>query len=425
RVAAELTARHPLSRAALRGRFRWSAAPEPGPSSEPASGRDPALFDRPYEAPRNAKERRLARIFQELLGIEAVGVHDDFFALGGHSLLVLQLVAQIQEMSGVAVPLSRLYREPTVAALAQAVAELQPFTILAAEHPMAVAGEDVLVGLQTDGARPALFLVHPGGGHLLNYRELARQLAPDRPLYGLEAPGVGDSGVEPLETIEAMAERYLASIRRHQPRGPYHLAGYCVGGLVAYEMARQLRHDGERVGCLAILDTMADERHRDADPRWLDGVATYFFAGDLGLKISAEELEAEDRERWADLVWERFRERAPEAARRLGEANYRRLYRVFLAIRRAGWAYSPRPYDGRLTLFVPRISSRDDDLESSQLGWRPLALGGVEEHRVPGSHTTMLSSPQVQVLAERLRQCLERAEAGVEAVAAGPRSNAS
>ncbi|MDY7091403.1 MAG: amino acid adenylation domain-containing protein [Acidobacteriota bacterium] len=374
----------------------------------PAPPRDRSLSDRPYEAPRNAKERRLERIFRELLGLERVGIHDDFFALGGHSLLMMQLVAQIQEMAGVEIPLSQVYREPTVAALARAVEEMQPLVVLGAELAPEERRSEVLVPLQPDGERPPLYLVHPGGGHLLNYRELARELAPHQPLFGLQAPGVGDGSVEPLETIEAMARRYLQAVRRRQPSGPYHLAGYCIGGLVAYEMAQQLHRDGENVAWLGILDTVARRHQRDADPRWVDGVATYYFAAELGLQIAPEELQETSPESWGDLVWERLQERAPGAAQSLGEATYRRLYRVFVAIRRAAWAYAPEPYAGSLHLFTPRISSRQETEEEELLGWRDLARGGIEHRIVPGSHTTMLSPPQLQVLAQVLVQELCR-----------------
>jgi 3-oxoacyl-(acyl-carrier-protein) synthase/thioesterase domain-containing protein/acyl carrier protein len=492
RVAHELAADRPLARGALRGRFRWTAAPEVGTAAPPpaVSRRDlstpfrepgtelertlaeiwsdllgvspigvhddffelgghsllgtqamarvsralgvpvplemlvdaPALGElaRRLEervraesepargAPRTAKEKRLARLFESLLGVEGVRIEDDFFALGGDADGLVRLVELIREMVGVEIPLERVRRAPTVAALARAVVELQPYTLTAADQIGTERPDGVLVALQPAGDRPPIFLVHPGGGHLLDYRQLARELAPDQPLFGLEAPGVVDDALAPPETIEEMAELYLHAVRRKHPRGPYHLAGYCLGGLVAFEMASRLRQGGEEVAWLGILDTVARPDREAADPLWLDGVATYYFAAELGLRVAPEELRARPPETWADHVWTLFLERMPDAAERFGEAAYRRLYRVFLAVRRASWRYTPRPYDGPLTLFTPRLAPHSDEAERSLLGWRDLTTQEVEHLRVPGSHTTMLKKPQVETLALHLRRSVGR-----------------
>lgn len=196
-----------------------------------------------YTAPRNELERALVEIWQRLLRREHVGIHDNFFSLGGHSLLAARLTTEIDKLLRCNLPISALFQSPTVESLTRRL------TLEKWAPPWSS-----LVPLQPLGANPPLFLAHGWGGDVFVFLGLAQQLAPDQPVYGLQA--VGLDGQSPRHTsIEEMATHYVQEIRSFQPTGPYYLGGYSMGGLIAFEMAQQLHRVGQRVALLALFDT--------------------------------------------------------------------------------------------------------------------------------------------------------------------------
>ena len=194
-------------------------------------------------APRDALELQLVRIWEELLDKRPVGVHEDFFQIGGDSVLAMSLLARIVNETGYNLPAGGIFQARTIAKLA---AVLHEGCSPEAWSP--------LVPIQPEGSAAPFFCVHPGGGNVLCYLRLSQHLGADQPFYGLQAPGL-DGICEPLNTVEEMAERYVAAIRRSYPHGPYALGGWSVGGVVAYEMAQRLRADGQEVRTLAIMDS--------------------------------------------------------------------------------------------------------------------------------------------------------------------------
>ncbi|RKH24400.1 thioesterase domain-containing protein, partial [Corallococcus sicarius] len=173
-----------------------------------------------FVAPRDALEMQLARIWEDLLGLRSVGVRTSFFELGGHSLLAVRMVAAVRERLGQSLPLSVLFQQPTLEHLAKVLREeAQDWTPL------------VLLEKGAPGHRP-LFFVHPGGGNVLAYGELARRLGPSQPVYGLQSRGLDGRPV--AESVEEMAALYLEAVRSVQPQGPYLLGGWSMGGVVAY-----------------------------------------------------------------------------------------------------------------------------------------------------------------------------------------------
>ncbi|MER5374834.1 amino acid adenylation domain-containing protein [Streptomyces sp. NPDC002553] len=204
--------------------------------------------------PRGATETRLAGIWERLLGTGPVGAHDDFFAAGGHSIDALRLIGRINEAFGERLSVSTVMEHPTVARQAQA--------LRARRRP---GHQDTVVRIRPDGDLAPLFLVHPVGGNVLCYRALAAALRPGRPVYGLTspgltaphpaAPGAGTAVLDAPATVPALAAAHVGALREVRPHGPYHLAGWSLGGLLAYEMAHQLRAAGEEVATLTLLDT--------------------------------------------------------------------------------------------------------------------------------------------------------------------------
>ncbi|MEU4425289.1 non-ribosomal peptide synthase/polyketide synthase [Actinoplanes sp. NPDC024001] len=204
------------------------------------------------EAPAAVTDRKIGRttalefvlceVFAEVLGVPSVQLEDNFFTLGGHSLMVVTLIARLKAR-GVSVSARDVFSAPTVAGL---VARLS-FTSLRGSL-------DVLLPIRTQGSRPPFFCIHPGGGLSWCYMPLAGFVPADIPLYGLQPRGL-DGSSEPYESMREMAAGYLEEIRKVQPTGPYHLLGFSFGGSAAHEMAVQLQEAGEEVAALVIMDT--------------------------------------------------------------------------------------------------------------------------------------------------------------------------
>jgi amino acid adenylation domain-containing protein len=332
-----------------------------------------------YIAPQNDIEARLAQIWESVLAVRPIGIQQSFFDLGGYSLLAVRLMHRIERSFGKRLPITALLHAPTVETLAR---------LLGTDG-----GNEVwssLVPIQTRGTRPPLFLVHGVGGGVMTFRELALCLAPEQPLYGLQALGL-DGKRKPLERVEDMAAHYIEDIRSVQNKGPYYLGGLSFGGMVALEMAEQLERQGEEVALVALFDTFP------------------------GREQSHAEL-------LAKLARMPAPERAQYVARRTIKAwrvSGRRLYRYFLpaaikevqrACHRASRSYDPPVWNGKVTLFRPTEKSlRGVDDETA--GWGAWARGGVDVFQVPGGHVSMLKQPNVRILAGFLKKCLLQSQA--------------
>ncbi|HST59162.1 MAG TPA: amino acid adenylation domain-containing protein, partial [Longimicrobium sp.] len=350
---------------------------------EPEAGADGAE----HVPPKPGMEERLAAVWQEVLGVERIGAHDDFFDLGGQSILATRLVARLRGELGVDVPVAMLVQAPTIEAMARALA--------AGERAV----RPPLVPLQTFGERPPLFLVHPAGGHVICYRGMAVSLAPDQPVYGLQPRGLED-GMEPIDSLPEMAAYYVEAIRRLRPRGPYRLGGWSFGGVVAWEMARQLRAAGEAVDLLALLDTapLTDEAIA-ADPREAGEVMMQTIGGYAGLM-------AADRIRVDEVAHLPPREMALAMIRQVADARLLpesradllvSLTRVRSANLQAQATYHLQPYDGHLTYFRTEASAEAQLLSSAQEFWGSRAASTTVVP-VTGNHGTILHEPHVNLV---------------------------
>ena len=358
--------------------------------------------------PRDQVECQLVRIWEEVLGVQPVGIGDDFFALGGHSLLGIRLFARIEKELGTKLPVSLLFQSPTVERLAQAIRGVE-----------ASPDWSILVPIQTGGARPPFFCVHGFGGGVLGYAELARLLGPAQPFYGLQAHGLSGRD-DPDAQIEHMAARYLQAMRIVQPKGPYYVGGYCYGGVVAFEIARQLRAHGEQVALLAVLEGYALRRSEAIKQLWRPRALArfvlnlpYWLQDTLHRPDARQRLVADLRSRiWHNderRVWDarvaqiigvdlRDESSIPEAQRRLMAVHLQ-------AIRE----YRPQVYPGALTLFRVRALSPSRSYDP-EMGWGRFAMGGVEVRMTAGAHYNMLESPYVETLAATLKESLERVQ---------------
>jgi amino acid adenylation domain-containing protein len=233
-----------LERLPLTGNGKIDIAALPDPETGPEGRRRST-----EQVQMDELERELVAIWQRSLDITDIHPDDDFFALGGHSLRAVELFDTIERRLGRRLPLTTIFEAPTVRGLALALRE---------DGWRAAHGS--LVALTATGSRPPLFFMTAGDGNSVGYGALARNLGPDQPFYALQPRGI-DGGAPLHNSVESMAAHYLRAIRRVEPNGPYLLGGRCLGALVAYEMARRLRADGQEVTLLAVLDSGGPERH--------------------------------------------------------------------------------------------------------------------------------------------------------------------
>jgi len=336
-------------------------------------------------APRDLFELQLTRIWESLLGVCPIGARESFFDLGGHSLLAVRLVAALRGWFGRQIPLRVLFQEPTIAHLAAVLRQT--------ETP----GESLLVPIREEGERAPLFCVHPASGMALAFLELANHLPAEQPVHAFQARGL-DGKHEPCRDLSEMARSYLEAVREVQPRGPYRLAGWSMGGRVAYEMARQLDAAGENVALLALFDSVCSLSQEALSDQEL---LAAFLGRDLGL--AGEELEGSSVDEIAERLIQRAQD-SGELARDVDMAQIRAYFEVFKANLNASRAYRPPPYPGPVTLFRARERPAE---AAADLGWGEVVGGGVEVHDVGGEHASMLLRPHVEEVARRLAALLD------------------
>jgi len=341
-------------------------------------------------APRDRLELQLVQLWEELLTVRPIGVTDPFFALGGHSLLAVRLMARLRELTGVALPIATLFRHPTIAQLAQLLRD-----------QTAPAAPSALVGIATGGTNRPLFCVHPLGGNVLCYAQLARQLGPEQPVYGIQSLGLEHDQALPTD-VESMAAMYVEAIRTFQPVGPYLLAGWSVGGLIALEIAQQLHAQGQTVALLALIDSYTPQAM--ALPMPEDRQLLVLMARQLGVALDATALRPLDAEQQLAYVLTQA-QRSDALLPGLDQAQFGRLFAVYKANALALLRYTPRSYAGRVTLFRAAVGLGEGDAAP---GWDALASQGVALYDVPGEHDTMLNEPYVRVLAEQLNAAIAR-----------------
>ncbi len=377
-------------------------------------------IDKAFIAPRTATELTLAKIWAEVLNVERVGIQDNFFDLGGDSLLTVRLLKQINKQFECEFPLSSLFLNPTIESLA---------TSLSSETDSLPWSP--LVPIQPAGSNPAFFCVHPIFGVVFPYYQLADHLGKNQPFYGLQPIGL-DGKTPPLTNIEDMATHYIEALRRVQPKGPYFLGGWSFGGWVAFEMAQQLQKSGEEVALLAVLDTLAPipgstPSLGNGFKFMLTTVARYiwpFFLDYFYLIIAIAKNRINSLTNFNKIGWLPknlfsnfilFEDATVNVIseesklRLLSELAIRPMLRVFYANSQAVLNYVPQAYPKRINLFRTKVQSSIAK-EDASMGWDQLIVGGTEIHHIPGNHLTMLRKPHIQVLAVQLKACIEKAQ---------------
>ncbi len=351
--------------------------------------------------PRDEVERTIAEAFGSLLGHASVHLDQDFFSLGGHSLLAVRLFNRIKRELGADLPLALLFEASTVRALAERVRggplqasadEATPTSEAPSVTP--VASFQSLVPIRRAGSGGPFFCVHGAGGNVLNFLELSRKLATNRPMYGLQARGV-DGETQPHDSIEAMARDYLAEIRGVQAEGPYVLGGYSGGGVVALEMARQLTASGQEVAALVLLDSYVPglSPRRTSVGERLRGLASE------GLPyVRKAWRHALTRRMQAWLERTRLEEALTTSTAVPFDLREAWLTRNFLHVSKP---YRVEPWGGRAVLYRAEVTDPYFGFVGFELGWKGL-LPKLEVEVVPGDHDTLILEPNVKVLASKL-----------------------
>ncbi|WP_293091572.1 non-ribosomal peptide synthetase/type I polyketide synthase [Moorena sp. SIOASIH] len=403
-----------------------------------------------YVAPRTPNEEIIANIFAKVLGVQDVGIHDNFFELGGHSLLAVRLMSQIKQQFQINLPLATLFQSPTIEQLASLLG-----SSVNTQNP-------ILVGIKTSGNQPPLFCIHPLGGNLLCYAELARHLDQDYPVYGLQSLGL-DGQQQPLTSVEEMASHYIQAIQQIQPQGSYHLIGWSFGGVIAYEMAQQLQTKNTSVALLTLIDSyvptlirkpseidqamivnlfigwwsmggviayeMAQQLQAKNEPVALltlidsyaptviqmpseidQAMIVNLLAQDLGglygqeLDISHETLRQLEPDEQVLHLFEQGKQQGILPSD-LEIEQMRSLWKVLKANITAYYHYKPKAYPGSL-LLINASQTSPGVIEDPTHGWGSLVNGDIQTHTITGDHYTIIKAPQVEALTTELNKYL-------------------
>jgi malonyl CoA-acyl carrier protein transacylase/thioesterase domain-containing protein/acyl carrier protein len=359
--------------------------------------------------PSDKIELVLKQLWQRLLGLDEVDADTDFFDSGGHSLLAVRLFTDIRKRFNVDFPLSTLFEARTVGALAELIRKTREADSSGKKSP----SDHALVPIRSRGMKTPLFLIHDVGGTVLRYEHLARCFPDDQAIFAIESRGL--SGLSVDFNVKAMALHYIEQIRKQQPHGPYFVAGHSFGGLVTYEIARQLSAQNETMGLVGLLDTyQRNLTEEDAllQPEPLNSGKLPILQRlltDIQSQFTGRDRVGYLRERRTYIqAW---------ALKTLYRSAYKSTSRLgwsmpsFLNdVKEANWIandyFTPGTYEGTVVFF--RCQNRlETDPPDSSLIWKRLVKGELVIHEVPGDHNSMLQEPNVQVLAEQILSYLK------------------
>src|SRR6185369_4745089 len=335
-----------------------------------------SISDSELTTPRDVLELQLSQIWKEVLRREQIGLRDNFFELGGHSLLAVQLIDKVERHIGQKIPLSILFQGPTVEQLAAALRQRGEKVV-----------EQSLVTIQPQGSRPPLFLVHSASGNAMSYIALARRLGTEQPVYGLQSKGL-DPDRKPTARVEDMASEYLEELLAVQPDGPYHLGGWSMGGVIAFEMARQLAAQGKSVAPVVIIDSTI-QTGRVKKNGWDDTSLLLALAQHHGLFLDhAENLLSLSLDEQLEFLLEKAAG-YNQFPLDLGIQQLRHLFELFKVNVHASEHYRPAKSEQQIILLQAADAPRGQ-AGTALRRWEKVAEV-VEAQRLPGDHYTLLT----------------------------------
>ncbi|MFN6567373.1 amino acid adenylation domain-containing protein [Dendronalium sp. ChiSLP03b] len=335
-----------------------------------------------FVAPRDEMELQLVKIWQKILGVNPIGIRDNFFSLGGHSLVAVRVLAQVEKVFKKNLPVSTLLQNPTIEQLAVILRQSELMN-----------SWSYLVPLQPRGSKPPLFLCQGIGV----YQPLITYLDSEQPVYGLLSDDEQGKPVK-LNRLEELAFNYIKEIRTLQPEGPYLLGGHSFGGVIAFEMAQQLISQGQKVALLVLLDTFLPGTTKaiPSSERLLFHLNQLLRTGPKYLVENVMEKLSKTYGKFA-LKHKFFKIKTLEHLVR--QAAY------YKTVVKYAKHYVPQVYLGRITLF---IASEKSVRVEPELGWTKLVAGKLESHEIPGDHFGILKEPNVRLLAEKLQVSIDR-----------------
>jgi tyrocidine synthetase-3 len=375
------------------GKVDRKALPEP----ELAAGED-------YIAPGDDIERKLIALWADVLNIDqkVIGSNANFFESGGHSLKATALISRIQKELNVSIPLTEIFKNSTIRGLAEYI-RYQKGVVTDEYIP---SNRSLLVKLKASGNQEPFFCIHAATGLINPYRELARLVHPNRPLYGLQHPGL-DGNCEPYTSIESMAAMYTAIIRDVQPVGPYFIGGWSFGGTVALEIAQNLIHEHHQVKLLVIIDTPVPPLVVYEDnAEMLSHLASILTKNLLSdFHVSARKLRELSPENQIDYFLDRLKEVLKgKKAKERRISQLKNIVQVYQVCSNALKMYKPLKYPDRILLF--RAREVDKAAPESLFDWSPMSTKPVITREISGSHFTMMGQPNIQELARELNYYL-------------------
>ncbi|MGW4771332.1 amino acid adenylation domain-containing protein, partial [Nocardia sp. NPDC004278] len=333
---------------------------------------EPELAQRPYLAPSTPQEQAVAGVYAEVLGIDRIGADDDFFALGGSSLLAMRAVGKLRELTGIAVQVQWFFTDPTAAALTQRLMAADE----SGDHDYGLNAEaalDVLLPIRHGTAAP-LFCIHPMAGLSWCYTGLAQHLPADTPIFGVQSPALSEPDFLPV-SVDAIARRYVEEIRAVQPDGPYRLLGWSLGGSLAHAVAVELQSVGAEVALLAMLDSRTGGSIADF---WAELRSAF---AELG--IGPEQLgDSNIRNLTEEALAVLYANIPPELAL-LTPERLRQCYRGAVRSVELGINHQHKVFHGTLDFF----SATGHTAESR--AWRPYVDGTITEHQIAATHELM------------------------------------
>jgi thioesterase domain-containing protein/acyl carrier protein len=359
--------------------------------------------------PADSLELQLIKIWENILGIQPIGLSNNFFDLGGHSLLAVTLFAQINKIFGKNIPLTHLFQCPTIRQLANVLRQEGCSTLWSS-----------LVPIQTKGSKPPFFYIHTASGGLIHSLNLLSKLDADQPVYSLQAQGL-DGRSSPHTCIEDMASHYIQEIQSIQLHGPYLLGGWCAGGMIAYEMAQQLHAQGESVELLTIFDAyplqMIPTDNTVLNPCCSIKTVSRTYSSIMDMiKRNRSYFGHLTFKQQIIAIWEKINRRIQDmikdnlyqfyVKRNLPLPHALRNLAVRDAIVHAYRSYCPQVHPGKIIFF--RAVDHMEEYARHMEKWEELATASVEIHDISGNHDSIMSEPHVSVLAQKLKDCLNR-----------------
>jgi len=350
-----------------------------------------------YVAPRNETETRVAEIWQGVLKLQRIGVEDNFFDIGGHSLLAVQIMTRIEKKMGKKMPIAVLFEFPTVASLSAHMSQ----------EDTDKGKEDIkyrsIVPIKPTGKGTRFYIVHGAGLNVLTFNDLASQLDKDQPVFGLQGIGL-DGEPATIDSIHGIATAYVEELVKHNPNGPYMLGGYSIGGFIAVEMARQLESMGKEVKMLAIFDTDADNC-RETEPWYIimPKVARRYMPGFLGGKKSLFKQIAYKMNEKRQTVNERLGLNEKTES----DDYYKLLDSIVKQYFDALLKYKVTPVNFDIHLFKAGFNDHYNK-DETYLGWQKYTSKEVKRYLVPGNHLTMMVQPNVSELAKAVQDALNK-----------------